>query len=160
MEKQHKLNTNNTLLFSFFYSSKQTIKKQLNVSVVSSRSLELRARNFKTAASTTGYSYIADIIVDIFRIPIPLLLLPTLNIDTSNLVAATQTSNNYEAQIGGPSLVYVLALSLFGLLWKSYLGGLGAHLGTEKKCSLGKGIAVFFALGLIGLFITFVAGLA
>lgn len=116
--------------------------------------------NFKTAASITGYAYIADIVIDIFRIPISLLLLPTLDIDTSNLAAATQTLNNYRAQIGGPSLVYVLALSLLGLLWKSYLGGLGAYFGTEKKCSVGKGIAVFFALGLIGLFVTFVAGLA
>lgn len=112
--------------------------------------------NFKAAASVTGYAYVADAILGILGICVSWFLLPTFNIDTENFAAATRSLNNYKAQLSWLVLVYALPLSFLGLLWKSYLGGLGAHFGTEEKCSLGKGVAVFFALGLVGLFLSFV----
>ena len=62
----------------------------------------------------------------------------------------------YFSKFCARALVYCLPFDLFGLLWKSYLGGLGAHFGTKEKCSLGMGIAVFFVLSLIGFLIPFV----
>jgi len=112
--------------------------------------------NFKIAASITGYAYIADIIVSILGIFVIWFLIPTLHLDTTNLEVAIQTLNDYKAQLNWLKLVYSSPISLFGLLWKSYLGGLGAHFGTKEKCSLSKGIAVFFALGLIGFLISFI----
>lgn len=112
--------------------------------------------NFKTAASITGYAYIADIIMGIIGICIGWFLLPTFHLDTTDLEAIRQAFNDYQAQLNWLRLVYTSPFSLFGLLWKSYLGGLGAHFGTKEKCSLGTSIAVFFVLGLIGFLISFV----
>ena len=83
-------------------------------------------------------------------------LLPTLHLDTTDLEAMRQVFSDYEAQLNWLRLVYALPFSLFGLLWKSYLGGLGAHFGIKEKCSLGMGIAVFFVLSLIGFLISFI----
>jgi hypothetical protein len=112
--------------------------------------------DFKTAASVTGYAYIADIVMGIIGICIGWFLLPTLHLDTTDLGAIRQAFNDYQAQLNWLRLTYSLPFSLFGLLWKSYLGGLGAHFGTKEKCSLGVGIAVFFVLSLIGFLISFV----
>jgi len=110
---------------------------------------------FRTAASVTGYAYIADITVSILGIFVMWFSTPTFTIDTSNLEAARQALASYQAQTGWLQLVYTIPVSVGGLLWKSYLGGLGAHFGTEGECSIGKGFAVFFVLGLIGLLISF-----
>lgn len=112
--------------------------------------------DFKIAASIAGYAYIADIIFGVLGICISWLLIPTFHLDTANLTAARQSLNDYQTQLNWLKLVYTLPMSLIGLLWKSYLGGLGAHFGTKEKCSLAKGIALFFALGLIGLVISFI----
>lgn len=112
--------------------------------------------DFKVAASITGYAYIADLIVAILGIFVLWFLLPTFQFDTTNLEAARLALNDYQAQLNWLRLVYSLPVSLFGLLWKSYLGGLGAHFGTREQCSLGTGIAVFFVLGLIGFLISFI----
>lgn len=112
--------------------------------------------NFKTAASITGYAYIADIIMSIIGICIAWFLLPTFHLDSTDLEAMRQAFNDYEAQLNWLSLVYALPFSLFGLLWKSYLGGLGAHFGTKERCSLGMGIAVFSALSLIYFLFSFI----
>jgi len=114
------------------------------------------AWNFKTAASITGYAYLADIIIGLIGMPVSWFLIPSMTVDTTNLQAAIQTMNSYRAQLSWLNLVYTLPFSLFGLLWKSYLGGLGARFGTEEKCSFSTGIVVFFVLGLIGLLISFV----
>lgn len=110
---------------------------------------------FKTAASITGYAYITDIIMGILEIFILWFLLPTLHFDTgADWEALRQIVNDYEAQITWLRLLYTLPVSIFGLLWKSYLGGLGTHFGTKEKCSLRMGIAVFTGLSLIGFLIS------
>ena len=67
--------------------------------------------------------------------------------------------NNYRAQINTLNLTFSLPVSLLGLIWKSYLGGLGTDFGTNGKCSVSTGFVVFFALGLIGLLVSFVISL-
>lgn len=111
--------------------------------------------NFKTAVSITGYAYIADVIVGIVGLCLTWFALPTLHLDTTDSAAMQQAVNDYQAHLGWLRFLYTLPLSLFGLFWKSYLGGLGAHFGTKEKCSLITGIALFFVLGLIGLLISF-----
>ena len=112
--------------------------------------------DFKTAASITGYAYIADIVMGIIGMCVGWFLLPTLHFETADIEAMRQTLNDYEAQLSWLRLLYALPFSLFGLLWKSYLGGLGTRFGTKEKCSLSMGIAVFFVLSLIGLMISFI----
>ncbi len=112
--------------------------------------------DFKTAASVTGYAYIADIIMGVIGLCIGLFLLPTLHFETTDLETMRQTLNDYEAQLSWLQLLYALPFSLFGLLWKSYLGGLGTRFGTKEECSLSMGIAVFFVLSLVGLLISFI----
>ena len=112
--------------------------------------------DFKTAASITGYAYIAEIIVGMLGLFVGVFLLPTFYIDTSNWEVARQSLNDYQAQLMVLQLLYTLPLSLLGLLWKSYLGGLGTRFGTKEMCSLGRGFGVFFGLGLIGLLVAFV----
>lgn len=112
------------------------------------------AWEFKSAASITSYAYIADVALGIVGLVVSWFLIPTFHIDTANLDAATQYLTDYQAQITWLKLAYTLPLSLLGLLWKSYLGGLGARFGTKERCSLRTGITVFFGLGLIGLLIT------
>jgi hypothetical protein len=112
--------------------------------------------DFKTAASITGYAYIADIIMGLIGLFIGWFLLPTFRLESTDLEATRQAFNDYEAQLNQLTLTYCLPFSLFGLLWKSYLGGLGTRFGTKEKCSLRMGIAVFFALSLIGFMISLI----
>ena len=113
--------------------------------------------DFKTAASVTGYAYLADVVIGIIGIIISWYLLPTTRIDTTDLNAAIQTMNSDRAQLNLYKLEITLPLTFIGLLWKSYLGGLGTHYGTEEKCSTRLGFALFFILGLIGMLISFLA---
>jgi hypothetical protein len=111
--------------------------------------------DFKTAASMTGYAYVADMIMGIFGLFVLWLLVPSFPpIDTTNLATVTEALNNYQAQITWLKLVYTLPLSLLGLVWKSYLGGLGAYFGTKENCSFGKSVAVFFVLGLLSVLVS------
>jgi hypothetical protein len=112
--------------------------------------------DFKTAASVTGYAYIADVIMGIVGLCLAWFLLPTFHLETADLEAMRQAISDYEAQLNWLQLMYTLPFSLFGLVWKSYLGGLGARFGTKEKCSLSMGILVFFVLSLIGVLISFV----
>lgn len=111
---------------------------------------------FKAAASITSYAYVSDIIIGILGLCISWFLLPKFHIDTTNVDAARRSLYAYEAEINWLQLTITFPLSFLGLLWKSYLGGLGAHFGTEKKCSVVTGFAVFFVLGLVGLFVSFI----
>lgn len=113
--------------------------------------------SFRTAASVTGYAYIADLIFSILGIFV-LFLLPQLTIDLSNLDVARQTIANYRAQLSWNKVLFTLPFSLVGLLWKSYLGSLGTRFGTKEKCSLSTAFVVFFVFGLIGLLISFISG--
>jgi len=114
--------------------------------------------DFKTAASITGYAYVVTLVISIPGIFIAWFLLPTFHLNTTGLdsTAMTQAFNDYEAQLSWLKFGYTLPFSLLGLIWKSYLGGLGARFGTKEKCSLSRGLVVFFVLGLIGLLFSFV----
>jgi hypothetical protein len=107
---------------------------------------------FKTAASVTGYAYLADLIVMVINTAIVLSLMPAISMSTS--LSQSEINAQVESQIGWIR-IFSIPLSLLALTWKSYLGGLGAHYGTEEKCSIGKGLAVFLVLGLIGWAISF-----
>nr|MDO8099105.1 YIP1 family protein [Candidatus Njordarchaeota archaeon] len=112
--------------------------------------------SFSTAASVTGYAYLPQVIISVVSFFVSWALIPTVTIDTGNLTQAIVTMTQYEAQLSWLQLVFTLPMSIVAVVWKSYLGGLGAHFGTEKKCSRGAGIAAFFVLGVIGLVIDFV----
>jgi hypothetical protein len=111
--------------------------------------------DFKTAAAITGYAYIADVILGFLGTMVLFFSFPTFTIDTANLGAMEQALTNYRAQFERLRLVYTLPTYLFGLIWKSYLGGLGTYFGTKEKCSIGKGFILFFFLGLLSLLLTF-----
>jgi len=114
------------------------------------------AWNFKTAASITGYAYLPEMIIGLIGICVSWFLIPSMTFNVADLEVARQQLESYQAQLNWLKLLCTLPFSFFGLLWKSYLGGLGARFGTKEKCSLDTGIAVFFVLGLISLLISFV----
>jgi hypothetical protein len=111
--------------------------------------------SFGTAASVTGYAYIADLIIGIIAAIVVIPLLPSVTFNVSDTSALSTTIANYQAQILWIRLGISLPLEFVGLIWKSYLGGLGTKYGTDERSSLGKGFAVFFVLALLGLLITF-----
>lgn len=112
--------------------------------------------SFSTAASVTGYAYIADVIIMIIGVAVSWFLIPTFRVDTTDLTVAIQQMNDYRAQINMLKLSFTLPFNLLGVVWKSYLGGLGTHFGTEEKCSKLTGFIIFLVLSLIGLLISFV----
>ena len=103
--------------------------------------------SFKTATSVTGYAYLADLIFLFISVLIVLLLMPSISIDTT--LTQSQMTAQLHSQIDWIAM-FLIPLDLLALVWKSYLGGLGAHYGTNKRCSVGKGFAVFIVLALIG----------
>lgn len=115
------------------------------------------AWDFKTAASVTGYAYVADVVVSVLSIAVSWAFVPTFVVDTTNLTTATASISSYQGQLNLLRLEVSLPFSLLALLWKSYLGGLGTHFGTQERCSIGLGLVVFFVLGLVGIAIGFIA---
>jgi len=107
---------------------------------------------FRTAASVTGYAYLADLIIVAVDALIVLLLMPPVVIATS--LSRSELAAQLQSQIGWIR-TFSIPLSLLSLVWKSYLGGLGSHHGTGGKCSVSKGCAVFLVLALIGWAISF-----
>ncbi len=105
--------------------------------------------------SITAYAYIADVIVGIISVIVSWLLVPTFRVDITDLTLATQQISNYRAQLNVIRLTFTLPISLLGIVWKSYLGSLGTHFGTEEKCSKLTGFIIFFVLSLIGVVISF-----
>jgi hypothetical protein len=105
--------------------------------------------DFKSAASVTGYAYIADFLVSLIVTPLVFLSLPTLVIDTSNLEVLRQLTANYTAQIAALKFSYSLPSLFLALLWKSYLGAVGTKNGTKDMCKLSGAFLIFFLLGLI-----------
>lgn len=112
--------------------------------------------NFRTAAAITGYAYIADVVVGVLGILLTWFLVPSFTIDTANLDAARQAMSNFQTQLKWLKLLYTLPVTLLGLVWKSYLGGLGAHFGTKERFSVGTGFVLFFVLGLFSLLLSLV----
>jgi hypothetical protein len=111
---------------------------------------------FRTAASVTGYAYIADLIFGIIGEIVVFPLLPSVTINVSDTAATTQAIANFRAQVLPIELAISIPLGIIALVWKSYLGGLGTKVGTDERSSLGQGFAVFFVLGLFGWLISFV----
>jgi len=113
--------------------------------------------SFRSAASVTGYAYTVDVIFSIIGVVVSWFLVPTFRVNTTDLTIAIQQMNDYRAQINLLKLAFTLPFSLLGVAWKSYLGGLGTHFGTDEKCSKLTGFIIFFVLSLIGILISFVA---
>ncbi len=105
---------------------------------------------FKSAASVTGYAYIAQLVVDTSILIVSLFLYPQITYDLSSAEALRQSQAQYKSSLI-LYFAYILPLTAIGLVWKSYLGGLGTYYGTDKKCSFKKAFAVFIGLGSIGL---------
>lgn len=82
-------------------------------------------------------------------------LLPSLTLNVSNLDAARQQIADFRSQALGIELAVSIPIGLVGMIWKSYLGGLGTKFGTLEHCTLVQGFAVFFILALLGWLISF-----
>jgi hypothetical protein len=110
--------------------------------------------SFKNAASVTGYAYVTDLAIGIVSsLTIPFLM-PEITIDLTNLENAIEVLNEYIPQIQLLRL-YTLPLVFGGLLWKSYLGGIGTHHGTKQICTRAFGTMVFLLLSLVGLLVSY-----
>jgi len=110
---------------------------------------------FQTAASVTGYAYIADFIFGIIGLIALYALIPPITFNVSNMEATRQALTDYQAQVLSIRLLFSIPVSFIALLWKSYLGALGTKSGTHKKASVSLGFLVFFILGLLGWLISF-----
>lgn len=105
--------------------------------------------NFKTAASVTGYAYIADLILSSISGIIVLYLMPSIHLDTNDLEQAMDMVKNvYEPQLRSIRQDS-LPITFAAIIWKSFLGGIGTHFGTDERCSKFAGIGVFFLLALV-----------
>jgi DNA-directed RNA polymerase subunit RPC12/RpoP len=112
--------------------------------------------SFGTAASVTGYAYIADVIFGIIGVLVVYPLTPSLTINVSDMTATQAAIANYQAQILWIRLAVSVPIGFVGLVWKSYLGGLGTKYGTDESSSLSQGFAVFIGLTLLGWLISFI----
>jgi len=111
--------------------------------------------SFKKAACVTGYAYIAEFVLGLVSGIIVLYFMPTIQIDTSNFEQAVEMLRNvYRPQILSIRQ-YALPITFVAILWKSFLGGIGTHFGTDEKCSKSMGIAVFFLLALVSFALSF-----
>jgi len=111
--------------------------------------------SFKKAACVTGYAYIAEFVLGLISGIIVLYFMPTIQIDTSNLEQAMEMLRNvYQPQLLSIRQ-YVLPITFVAILWKSFLGGIGAHFGTDEKCSKSMGILVFFLLAMVSFALSF-----
>lgn len=111
--------------------------------------------SFGTAASVTGYAYVADIIFGVIGLLVVFPLLPSLTLNVSDLDAARQALANFQAQVLWIELAVGIPIYLIALIWKSYLGALGTKFGTRERCSIRLGFVVFFILALLGWLISF-----
>ncbi|MEM2972151.1 MAG: zinc ribbon domain-containing protein [Candidatus Bathyarchaeia archaeon] len=112
--------------------------------------------DFRTAASITGYAYLAEVTTSLLGLLISWFFIPSMKINVRDAEAAQRAIADFQAQLGLVRFWYSLPISFVGLAWKSYLGGLGTYFGTRGKCSLSLGFAVFFCLGLISLLISLI----
>ena len=110
---------------------------------------------FQTAASVTGYAYIADFIFGTIGLIALYALIPPITFNVSNMEATRQALADYQAQVLSIRLLFSIPVSFIALLWKSYLGALGTKSGTHEKASVSLGFLVFFILGLLGWLISF-----
>lgn len=111
--------------------------------------------SFATAASVTGYAYIADVIIGIVAFILAFELMPSVTINVTSVDAARQSVANFRSQYFETSLAIGIPSGLLGIIWKSYLGGLGTKTGTREQCTLSKAFAIFFFLALLGWLISY-----
>jgi len=111
--------------------------------------------SFATAASVTGYAYIADLVFGVIGLIVIYSLIPPITFNVSDLEATRRALADYQAQVLGIRLLFSIPFSFVGLLWKSYLGGLGTKFGTNEKSSVAWGFVVFLGLALLGWLISF-----
>jgi hypothetical protein len=110
---------------------------------------------FKAAASVTGYAYLPNVMVSFAWMFIISALVPSVTVNTTDLEVAMIQLQQYDVQIRWLTVGVSLLLSLLALLWKSYLGGLGAHAGTHGFTSESHGMIWFLFFGFIGILIDF-----
>lgn len=111
--------------------------------------------SFATAASVTGYAYLADIIFGIIGLIVIYPLLPSITLNVSDLNAASQALADFRTKALGIEIAFTIPISLIGIIWKSYLGALGTKFGTHEHCRLTWAFITFFALALLGWLISF-----
>jgi hypothetical protein len=111
--------------------------------------------DFNTAATVTGYAYIADVVMTIANLVGAWLLIPSRVIDVSSQGMAMGVISWWQRDTRSLKLTTLLPVTIFCLLWKGYLGGLGVHFGTDKHCSKFKGTVVFTLLGVLSFVLGF-----
>lgn len=114
--------------------------------------------DLKTAASITGYTYLVNILLSIISMIVFWHFIPSIVIDVKNLELTQQTIATLKAQLNWLWLC-LLPVSLFGIIWKSHLGGLGVNFGTGGKRPQKLGFTVFFCIGLVGLLISVISNI-
>lgn len=112
--------------------------------------------SFKSAASVTGYAYVASLVVSLVTMPFLPFVVPTIRYDTSSLDALRQAVETYTAQMATMKLYFTLPTIIVALIWKSYLGGAGTHHGTRQLCRILDAFFLFFLLGLVSVALTFI----
>lgn len=112
--------------------------------------------DFQTAASVTGYAYLPNVIVSFVWLFVSWMLIPSVIIDTTDLAQALIQMEIYDGQTMWITVGLNTVFAAIALLWKSYLGSLGTFTGTREKCERNYAFGAFFAIGLVGLFLTLI----
>lgn len=71
--------------------------------------------DFKTAASITGYAYLADVVTGLLVLAVLWLIMPPIVVDVTNLEAARQAIAAFQSQIGWNRFLYLL-ISFLGIV--------------------------------------------
>jgi hypothetical protein len=132
-----------------------TIARWLVKSLLIQFSCDRSNWEFKTAASVTGYAYLPNVVFSFAWIFVISSLVPSITLDTADLESALIQIQQYDAQTSWLTVGVSLMVALLALLWKSYLGGLGAHAGTHEAISESHGIMWFLFIGFIGILVDF-----
>lgn len=111
---------------------------------------------FKSAASVTGYAYIANLIVSLVTMPLLPFIFPSVRIDFSSLEIARLMVDDLVAQLTRLQIYYMLPSLFVALLWKSFLGAVGTSYGTKQFCKASSAFILFFLLGLITIALSFI----
>jgi hypothetical protein len=111
--------------------------------------------DFSIAASVTGYAYVADVVMMASNLVGAWFLIPSRVIEVGSQERAMGVIAWWQAGTRSLRLTTLLPITIFCLVWKGYLGGLGAHFGTEKHCSILKGTVLFTMLGVLSFWLGF-----
>jgi hypothetical protein len=111
--------------------------------------------SFGTSASVTGYAYLPEIIFGFVGLLVVYWLIPSVTFNVSDLDSTRRALADYQANVFWIRLVFSIPLSLIGMVWKSWLGGLGTKFGTGERSSTVFGFFVFLGLSLLGWLVSF-----